>query len=158
MNRLYTIAGVITCFLTTQLSNAAIEDRELKKTYPGYCNGNVCKLNSDTAESKINMVVPAGKGLFPVVKMLPDIMFQIQFIALSKSIPLSSKVFSKCGFVNESFVNGMYKYTIGEFKSLLPAQMMLSDIKGMGFKDAFIVAIKDNKRVAVGVAVNMLAH
>lgn len=134
-------------------------NEKLKKTYSDYYrqteNENAGNLANTQKNNNTNIVT--GKEVLPIDKVFTDIIFRVQFIALSRPVPLTSKLFSSCGYVDESFVNGMYKYTSGEFKNLLPAQAMLADLKSKGFKDAFIVAIKNNKRVAVGVAVNMLA-
>ena len=85
-----------------------------------------------------------------------NIVFQVQLIAMHRRLPLKSSIFSKCGEVNESFINGLYKYTVGEFRSLAPAQELLSQIVFIGFTDAFIVAVKDEKRIAVNKAVTLL--
>lgn len=84
------------------------------------------------------------------------IVFQVQLIAMNNRLPLNSSLFSECGMVNECYTNGMYKYTVGEFRSLSSAQVLLSRIIFLGFTDAFIVAVKGKDRIPVRKAVTLL--
>src|ERR1017187_2714450 len=85
-----------------------------------------------------------------------NIVFQVQLIALHKRLPLKPSIFSECGMINEFYLDGLYKYTVGGFRSLAPAQELLSHVVLQGFTDAFIVAVKDEKRIAIRQAITLL--
>lgn len=88
-------------------------------------------------------------------KAISDIEFQVQILALKEGqIPLDSPTFLNCKNVTEEFSEGFFKYTIGKFPSLPESQELLEKLIQKGFPDAFIVAVKNNKRIAVGEAIN----
>ncbi|MBI4947276.1 MAG: hypothetical protein HY840_12855 [Bacteroidetes bacterium] len=84
------------------------------------------------------------------------VVFQIQLMALNNRLPLKSSLFSECGRVNECYINGLYKYTVGEFRSLSHAKSVLSGIMFLGFTDAFIVAVKGKERIPISKALTLL--
>jgi len=43
--------------------------------------------------------------------------------------------------------DGLYRYTVGNFKDLESADKLKEKVRAQGWKDAFVVAFKDNKRV-----------
>jgi len=42
---------------------------------------------------------------------------------------------------------GIYKYTAGEFKSQIDASRLQAVLRKNGFKDAFVIAMQDGKRI-----------
>lgn len=101
---------------------------------------------------------PKENTVLPDPEMpIENIQFQIQLIALTKhKLPLNSSFFTNCSEVKELFSDGMYKYTTGNFKNVESAQKRLSEIIEQGFTDAFMVAYLGEKRIAVGIAMNLL--
>jgi hypothetical protein len=68
----------------------------------------------------------------------------------------SSEAIFKGKKVDEYFHNGLYKYTIGKFKTLEQALSQLTQIKNEDFKDAFIVAFNKNTRIGIKDASELL--
>jgi N-acetylmuramoyl-L-alanine amidase len=77
----------------------------------------------------------------------PAIEYRVQFYTSPKKIPLTDSKFKSLKEVDFYFHNGLYKYTSGHFKTLDEALSAIYKIKNKGFKDAFIVKMKDGKRV-----------
>lgn len=85
-----------------------------------------------------------------------EIIFQIQLLALKKGPVLSgSSIFNNYTNVAEQYSDEFYKYTIGRFQNVEQAQLLLDKVLKQDFRDAFIVALKDNKRIKVGEAINL---
>ncbi|MFQ3579545.1 MAG: hypothetical protein SNJ71_05330 [Bacteroidales bacterium] len=77
-----------------------------------------------------------------------ETIYRIQIIAVQKgqlSEAAKRKIYDGPEVITERFEDGMYKYSIGEYKSLSQAKQVLSQIGG----DAFIVAFRNNQRIPV---------
>jgi N-acetylmuramoyl-L-alanine amidase len=72
--------------------------------------------------------------------------YKIQILTSGKKLPANSRQFK--GYKNVSFYeeNGLYKYTYGESTDLTTIKATHKKIQ-KDFKDAFIIAFKDGKRV-----------
>jgi hypothetical protein len=76
------------------------------------------------------------------------LIYVIQVGAFRKEIPVSFyKAFAPV--VKEYKSEGVYRYTAGFFPKYNSAVLALKQIKKLGYKDAFIVALMDGKRVEV---------
>jgi hypothetical protein len=75
--------------------------------------------------------------------------YKIQIIALAGYLPIRAKFFEKCGKADEYFHRGKYKYTLGEFSSYKSALSVLSYIKSIGYKDAFLVSFLNGERIEI---------
>jgi len=62
---------------------------------------------------------------------------------------LNSKKFRKLKDVREYRDNGLYKYTVGNEPLLEKAVDIKEEMRNNGYKDAFIVAFIDEKRVTL---------
>lgn len=78
--------------------------------------------------------------------------FKIQIRSAKKQIPKKSKDFKGREDIEENFVNGWYKYTVGRFFKLEDASKFQEEIISE-FPDAFIVAYKDNAQVPIKEAI-----
>jgi len=79
-----------------------------------------------------------------------NIIYKIQIRSAKKQIPKRSKDFNGIENVQENFVDGWYKYTIGSFNTINEASIYHEDISAR-FPDAFIVAYQGSKQVPLKV-------
>lgn len=76
------------------------------------------------------------------------LIYVIQVGAFRKPIPVSFyKSFAPV--VKEYKSEGVYRYTAGFFPKYNSALIALKQVKGLGYKDAFIVALQDGKRIQI---------
>ena len=85
-----------------------------------------------------------------------EILFRIQFASSSTDKPLDAPEFSNLRNIKKYFHNGLYKYTVGNEKSLKEANDLLIKVQGKGFKDAFVVAFLNEQRISPAEAVRLL--
>lgn len=98
------------------------------------------KQNKDTSQS-----TSASKESKPI--------FKIQFLTSSKKLPAGSKQFKGLAPVGYYQENGTYKYTYGEstdYNKVLKTKRQIAT----KFKDAFIIAFKNGKKINVNEAIN----
>jgi hypothetical protein len=77
------------------------------------------------------------------------VIFRIQVLSLWKPISPVSQLFEDYPEVRTYFSQGMYTYTVGEFKSPGESNQMFFELNAKGFEDAFIVAFKDDRPIPV---------
>jgi N-acetylmuramoyl-L-alanine amidase len=75
------------------------------------------------------------------------ISFRIQVAMSAKEIPVKSKIFKDLPDIRMYKHEGNFKYTTGNMKTLDEALKKLPKIWEKGFKDAFVVAFRDNERI-----------
>jgi N-acetylmuramoyl-L-alanine amidase len=75
--------------------------------------------------------------------------WSVQFYTAPKAIPDNSKVYSAFDDVREDYENGIYKYSTGLLPTKAEAIKLQTKIRQMGYKDAFVVAIFNNKKISV---------
>lgn len=109
---------------------------------------------------KVNLSVePVVKKEIPVVEQKDEriVSFRVQFASYKKE---KSPEFRKFKGVNNVKVyehEGNYKYTAGDEKSPEEANRLRSEMVEAGYKDAFVVAFVDDKRVEMSEALDILA-
>jgi len=87
-------------------------------------------------------------------KELP--IFKVQFLSLSKKKTLTDKKFKQLKKIDSYEYKGLYRYTSGETSDYSKAIDIQSEVRKHGFKDAFIVAFSDEKRISLKEAKAML--
>ncbi len=92
-----------------------------------------------TAETNVVVTPDVNTGLT----------FSVQFYASATEEKMSK--FSALSGENVTFVKegGMYKYRIGPYNSLETATKKQTMARDSGYKDAFVIAIKDGKRISI---------
>lgn len=84
--------------------------------------------------------------------VMPDgISFMIQIASSSKKMKISNFKLNNIGEVKELFLNGSYKYMIGEVADFNKALLLLKRVRYV-VKDSFIVAFNNGKRISVSEA------
>ena len=82
------------------------------------------------------------------------VLFRVQIASSSKKMKVFNDRVKKIGDIKEIFINGSYKYMIGEVKSFDKAMVLLREVKPV-IKDSFIVAFNNGKRISVSEARRM---
>lgn len=74
--------------------------------------------------------------------------FTVQIASSKKPLNLSAKKWKKVKFLVElKWENGNFKYLAGKFNNLKEATKAQQNLRSNGFKDAFVVAYKGDKRI-----------
>lgn len=81
--------------------------------------------------------------------------FQIQVLTSAKSLKPTAPEFKGIPNVEEYMHNGVYKYLSGTTDSYNEARVVRDKLIEFGFKDAFIVAFEDNKRIELSRAISL---
>ncbi len=75
------------------------------------------------------------------------VIYKVQITSSEKQIPLNSDKFNGVEKPAEYIDKGIYKYTAGEFKSQIDASRLQAILRKNGFKDAFVIAMQDGRRI-----------
>ncbi|CAM1348790.1 N-acetylmuramoyl-L-alanine amidase family protein [Tenacibaculum crassostreae] len=73
--------------------------------------------------------------------------FRIQIAASRKE--LTTKTFNGLQNVESLFIDGYYKYYYGNSSNLTDIKKSLPEVRGKGYKDAWVVAFKNGKRISI---------
>ena len=73
--------------------------------------------------------------------------FKVQVLSSDKKIPLTSTQFKNIEGVSEYTENGLFKYTIGSFEDSNEAIKAQKAMREKGFKEAFVIAFQEGKRM-----------
>ena len=84
----------------------------------------------------------------PEVSASP-LVYKVQIASSDKKIPLDSDRFKGVEKPGEYQDKGIYKYTAGEFSKQDDALRLQNELRKNGFKDAFVIAMQDGKRVPI---------
>ena len=77
------------------------------------------------------------------------VVYKVQLMSSDKKIPLNSDKFKNVEKPGEYMDKGIYKYTAGEFANQQDAKELQMKLRKNGFKDAFVITMLDNKRIAL---------
>ena len=83
------------------------------------------------------------------VSVSGDTYFAVQFSTLKRKISVTDKAFKGIKEVEVYESNGSYRYVSGHFQTKSEAVARQTEVRNLGFTDAFIIAFKDGKRVSV---------
>ena len=73
--------------------------------------------------------------------------YKVQLMSSDRKIPLNAGKLKTVQKPGEYIDNGVYKYTAGEFSKKQDAVDLQNSLRKSGFKDAFVIATQDGKRV-----------
>ncbi len=77
------------------------------------------------------------------------VIYKVQILSSDKKIPLNAAKFKNVEKPGEYMDKGIYKYTSGEFSTKEEAVKLQTFLLKNGFKDAFIIATQDGKRITL---------
>ena len=75
------------------------------------------------------------------------IVYKVQIVSSDKKISLTSDKFKDVERPGEYVDKGVYKYTSGEFNNKQDAVKLQNELRKKGFKEAFVIAMQDDKRI-----------
>ncbi|UPT65726.1 MAG: N-acetylmuramoyl-L-alanine amidase [Sphingobacteriales bacterium JAD_PAG50586_3] len=75
------------------------------------------------------------------------IIYRVQFYTSPAKVPFKSPTFAGLDKIFEYKMDGIYKYTAGRFTKYADALKYQSVVRTKNFKDAFVIVLKDNKRI-----------
>jgi N-acetylmuramoyl-L-alanine amidase len=92
------------------------------------------------------------------VKKADEIWFRVQFATYTSRKSVNSPEFASLSDVRYYVQNNIYKYTCGNFATMEEAVKLQKEVQQKGFKDAFVVAFLNEKRIAPTDAVQLLKN
>ncbi len=132
----------------------------LAVTEEDIASANVSKKETDEFLTKVfslNTISTDSVGnQIPMDPQLPEgLVFKVQISAFNKHI--NSKLFNGLQpLTGESTRPGWIRYCVGLFKTFEPASMVKREIQKIGYKDAFVVAYLNGKRISLNEAYQMI--
>ncbi|MES2395457.1 MAG: hypothetical protein V4549_05620, partial [Bacteroidota bacterium] len=110
------------------------------------------KLSANEVFEQKSTLVYSFKNPIPINKKLPEgLIFKVQIGAFRKPIP--QDLFQGMSpITGETTPKGFIRYTVGVFEKFTTADKIKNKIIGMGYKDAFIVAFLNGKRIPINEA------
>lgn len=114
------------------------------------------ELVKEAVFSKVNASKYSKSNPIPINAALPTgIIFKVQIGAFRNPIP--QDLFKGFDPINgETSASGVTRYTAGYFKNIEAANSAKREINGIGYKDAFVVAFCNGKRISIAEATAMI--
>jgi len=150
--------------LATSIYNAFVEYKNLtegtskpflpvsavQKTETINTKANDIQINTDTVSQKNDTVKSLTQEELNIQPKPTNqvIRFRIQFFSSKDNISTSNRKFSSLSDVKKFKENGVWKYTSGDFKTLIEAQTALKKVK-KHYADAFIIAFLNEQKISV---------
>ncbi len=85
-----------------------------------------------------------------------EICFRVQFATTSQKRSIDAPEFKGLEGISYYFHEGLYKYTVGKAQTLEEASVIQQGMHEKGFTDAFVVAFKNNERIAPAKAMRII--
>jgi N-acetylmuramoyl-L-alanine amidase len=110
------------------------------------------RLNKGFSKRKIN----SETGNTDLDKKNQKIIFKVQILSSSTRLKTNSPQLKDLKNVWEYKDKGIYKYTVGNQLDLKSASALQLEFRRKGFKEAFVVAFKNGKRIPMREALKLL--
>lgn len=85
----------------------------------------------------------------PETRPEPAVCFKVQFATRDSDVPVTDKAFAKVKEVDRYYYNGAYRYTSGSFRTREEAANRQTEVRKLGFSDAFVVAFINGERATI---------
>ena len=114
---------------------------------------NVIKENNDTVGK--DSVKPSLKKEEPRPNIKSDdvVQWSVQFFTSPKPIPDNHKIYTEFKDAREDYENNIYKYSTGMLYDKNEAIKLQLKLRQQGYKDAFVVAFFNNKKISMKEAI-----
>ena len=119
--------------------------KEYKNQTEGF--NNQASSNQETPKDTISKTIETPVVVSDTASDKKNIVFKVQFAISTKDKSVHSPEFKDLNNVSKYYQNGIYKYCVGEEKSLQKAIALQQKMVANGFKDAFVVAFLNNERI-----------
>jgi N-acetylmuramoyl-L-alanine amidase len=128
---------------------------------------NAAQSNTNTSRGNAHASGPSNEQAKPAVKETPNpskaepiwkevktgVRYHVQILSSANPLPAGDAQFKRIGKTIEYKQNGVYKYLVGTTDSYKEAKQMQDQMRDRGFKDAFIVAFENEKRIDLSKAI-----
>ncbi len=104
------------------------------------------KAEKPTVQTQQTIKTPIQKDSISVTES-SILYYKVQITSSDKEIPLDAHVFEGIEKVGSYMDGKFYKYTAGEFTEVKKAIIYKDEMRRKGFKDAFVIATKNGKRI-----------
>ncbi len=111
---------------------------------------------SSTTENQTETMQSDLNGINGNETATPEVSFRVQFATSAEQRPIDDPAFLGLSGVSFYFHEGLYKYTVGHESTLEGAALIQQEVQKAGFKDAFVVAFKNNERISAAEARRLL--
>ena len=101
--------------------------------------------NDNKTETKPIVTIPASSSD-------SDVFFSVQFASRDKKVPVTDKAFKKVPEVDVYEYNGAFRYISGHFASKAQATARQTELRNLGFSDAFVIAFVNGERATLKAA------
>jgi N-acetylmuramoyl-L-alanine amidase len=108
------------------------------------------------SKDEVKQDPPKENGVVEPVNGSGDVVFRVQFMTSSSLISTDSDKFRGIEVVSVQQQDGIYKYMAGNEKDFNKASSLQTELRGKGYKDAFMVAFQGNRRIPVKEALDIL--
>lgn len=99
----------------------------------------------ETKEPKLETSIPVKK----IAEVNNDVTFRVQLMASAQKLPLEASYFRGLDNLSKEPIRNLFRYMYGNTGSYSEAIINKSQANAKGYKDAYIVAYKDGKRIPV---------
>lgn len=117
--------------------NAPLVEKEISKPV----------IKKETPKQVVKKETPPKKKITESKPVSTDVVFRIQIAASRKKLSTSS--FKGLENVESLFIDDYYKYYYGNSPSLSGIKKVLPEVRRKGYKDAWVVAFKNGKRISI---------
>lgn len=109
----------------------------------------IVKDQSTESEKPKDEIVLKDNSIMPEGHISGNLSFGVQILISPSRIVKGSTKFKGLKNVREEKEKGMYKYISGDVKTMNDAIALQDEMREKGFKDAFVVAYLDDKRISI---------
>ncbi len=88
----------------------------------------------------------------------PNVIFAVQFATSTQKREFRDEEFQKAGEVKRYYQNGLYKYYVGNERSLNDAVLLQHEMQKQGYEDAFVIAFRGGERISISEASKLIAR
>ncbi len=107
------------------------------QTYTISANPHIEKVEGGLKNEHIKIIEPKKQ----------TVIYKVQLLSSDKKIPFNSDQLKSVETPGEYMENGVYKYTSGQYVNINDANQLKNQLRKIGFKDAFVIAMQDGKRI-----------
>jgi len=108
------------------------------------------KIKHDALElQKLGMTAAEAQKNKANKKNIQEVSFRVQFMSLATEKKLTGKKYSKLPDIKSYYHKGLYRYTSGDTPNYTEIVNLQNQVRKAGFKDAFIIAIYNGKRISI---------